>query len=109
MRYALSIRHQPQTGTPIKNRGDGEQLVALTDETCVLLDAWLAEQRPDVTGEVGRDPLVVTSHGRISKSTIRMGCYRRRDRVLLANIPTIGIQMSVRRWSTTKPGPARRR
>lgn len=37
----IKVHHRPETGTPIKNQGEGEQMVALSDQVCDLLDDWL--------------------------------------------------------------------
>jgi len=52
------VRHRPETGTPIKNKfdGDGERFIALSAEACSVLDAWLANRRPDTVDEYGRTP-----------------------------------------------------
>lgn len=73
---SLAIRHRPDTGTPLKNQTRGERLVALSDEMCILLNDWIRDQRPDKTDEYGRQPLLVSSQGRLAKSTIRRYCYR---------------------------------
>jgi len=38
---SLEVLHRPETRTPIKNAERGERLVALSGETCMLLDDWL--------------------------------------------------------------------
>lgn len=53
---SLEVSHRPETGTPMKNKYEGERFVALTDETCAVLDAWVANRRFDVTDEYGRTP-----------------------------------------------------
>ena len=72
----LEIRHRPDTGTPIKNKKRGERTVALSGEVCLVLDDWLRDRRPDVTGDHGRRPILATSHGRLSKSTLRKYRYQ---------------------------------
>jgi len=72
----VEIRHRPDTGTPIKNKGDGERLIALSDDICDLLDAWLENKRPDVTDDYGREPLLASRQGRLRKTTLRMYVYR---------------------------------
>jgi len=71
----IEVHHRPETGTPIKNKGDGERLVALSERLCNLLDDWISDKRPDVTDDHGRHPLVATSTGRASKSTLRSYVY----------------------------------
>lgn len=70
----ISVCHR-QT-TPLKNKEDGERFVALSDETCGVLDDWLSHQRPDVTDDVERRPLLATTHGRPHKTTLREKVYR---------------------------------
>ena len=72
----IQVRHRPDTGTPIKNKGDGERLVALSDDICELLDDWLENKRPDVTDEYDREPLLASRQGRLQKTTLRMYVYR---------------------------------
>jgi len=52
----LNVRHRPDQGTAIKNKEDGERLVALSDQLCELLNDWIADKRPDVTDDQGRKP-----------------------------------------------------
>ncbi|MFC4356560.1 tyrosine-type recombinase/integrase [Halobium salinum] len=72
----LKVRHRPESGTPIKNKYDGERHVALSDPICELIDDWIAEKRPESVDEFGRDALVTTSQGRVSKSSIRAYVYQ---------------------------------
>ncbi|QLG61940.1 tyrosine-type recombinase/integrase [Halorarum salinum] len=72
----LEVRHRPDTGTPIKNKGDGERLVAVSDQVAELLDDWLTQKRPDVTDEYDRTPLLATRQGRANKTTLRAYVYR---------------------------------
>jgi len=72
----IEVLHRPETGTPIKNKEFGERMVALSGPMCTLLDDWITNQRPQTTDEYGRNPLLSTSHGRISKTSLRGQCYR---------------------------------
>jgi integrase len=45
----LEVRHRP--GTPLKNKGEGERLIAISPDMCVLLDDWLDHNRPDVVDD----------------------------------------------------------
>ncbi len=38
----LTVEHRPETGTPIKKGSQGERLVALSGELCMLLGDWYA-------------------------------------------------------------------
>ncbi len=71
----LAVTHRPETGTPIKNGQEGERLVALNGWVCQLLDDWVADRRPDVADDHGREPLLATAHGRIHFTTIQGYVY----------------------------------
>ncbi|GAB7093467.1 tyrosine-type recombinase/integrase [Halolamina litorea] len=66
---SLEVRHRPESGTPIKNKEEGERFVALSTEVCGLLDDWIDTRRPDVVDEYGREPLIATSSGRMHATT----------------------------------------
>lgn len=70
----LNVRHRSKT--PLKNKEQGERMIAISPDMCVLLDDWLEYNRPDVTDEQGRNPLLATSYGRIATTTIRRIVYR---------------------------------
>lgn len=72
----LEIRHRPDAGTALKNRSEGERLVALDQYVCEVLDNWLDHQRPKGSDDQGRRPLLTTSQGRLSQSTIRETAYK---------------------------------
>ena len=72
----LKVVHRPETDTPIKNGVDGERHVALSESICDLLDSWIADKRPDVTDDNGREPLICTAEGRAHIGTLRGDCYR---------------------------------
>ncbi|WP_137284179.1 tyrosine-type recombinase/integrase [Halorussus salinisoli] len=68
--------HRPDQGSRLKNATNGERMVALQSETCAIIDDYIAESRPDVTDEHGREPLLATKHGRMAANTIRGWIYR---------------------------------
>ncbi|QHS17066.1 site-specific integrase [haloarchaeon 3A1-DGR] len=72
---SLRLRHRPDTDTPLKNKREGERIIAVSNEVCLVLDDWIREQRPEVTDEHGRNPLLTTRNGRIAVSTFRTHCY----------------------------------
>jgi integrase len=72
---SLDVRHRPETETPIKNKFNGERFIALSAETCSVLDAWIADRRPDSVDEFGRHPLVSTAQGRAHLTTIQSYVY----------------------------------
>ena len=72
----LELVHDPDRDTPLKNGAKGERLVAIMPATVEVLDDWIAHRRPERTDEHGREPLVTTSQGRISRTSIREAAYR---------------------------------
>jgi len=72
----IAVRHRPETDTPLKNKGNGERLIALKPEFCAVLEDYVEVNRPDVTDEYGRKPLFATEQGRPIKNTIRATVYR---------------------------------
>jgi site-specific recombinase XerD len=72
----VAVRHRPETETALKNAGNGERLVALSLEVCEVLDDWIDHNRPNVTDERDRRPLLATRHGRLAKSSLRGIVYR---------------------------------
>jgi hypothetical protein len=71
----LKLRHRPETETTLKNGEEGERDVSITLDVCDVLDDYLDDKRVDQTDGYGRSPLLTTTHGRVSKSTIRTYFY----------------------------------
>lgn len=71
----MRVRHRPSTGTPLKNKHEGERVVALRAETARVIRDYIDTQRINATDE-GREPLVTTQHGRRSLSSYRRKTYR---------------------------------
>lgn len=72
----IEVCHSPDEGTGIKNGTAGERYTSISASACEVLDDYLADQRPDVTDEFGREPLLATTHGRIGRATIRKYAYK---------------------------------
>lgn len=70
----LEFIHRPET--PLKNGEDGEGQVALATPVSDIIQDYVETHRHEITDEHGRQPLLTTSHGRPSKSTIRRIVYR---------------------------------
>ena len=71
----IEVQHRPETGTPIKNGKSGERLIALSEDICTILTDWIEDQRPRVTDDYDREPLVTSNQGRVHRSTLRRDCY----------------------------------
>jgi integrase len=72
----LDLSHRPDTDTPLKNGSRGERPVSIPEETQEVIDDYLENKRSDVTDDHCRNPLLASSRGRLSKSTIRKYVYK---------------------------------
>lgn len=72
----LKLVHRPETDTPLKNGPNGERPISITDKACTIVDDYLKNRRPSVLDSNGREPLLASPQGRISKSTIRKYVYK---------------------------------
>lgn len=72
----LTLAHRPDTGTTLKNGTKGERPVGIPADACEIIDDYLENRRPDVTDEYGREPLLASRQGRLSRSTIRKYVYK---------------------------------
>ncbi|MDS0280931.1 tyrosine-type recombinase/integrase [Haloarcula onubensis] len=71
----LSLTHRPDTETPLKNKSEGERMVALSQYLCEVLEDWIDHNRPEVTDENDREPLFASEQGRLTISTMRERVY----------------------------------
>lgn len=74
-RAYLSIRHRPDTDTPLKNGEDGERDITLASSVSEVVDDYLQMHRHDVTDDYDREPLITSDNGRLYKSAIREHVY----------------------------------
>ncbi len=73
---ALSFRHRPGTGTPLKNAKSGERDTALKPHVVSVVEDYLeSPNHYDVRDDYDRYPLLTTQHGRAAKSTLRSWVY----------------------------------
>ena len=73
-RYVEFVHRGP--ATPLKNDVHGERPVALTEEVVDVIEDYRRVNRPDVTDDNGRKPLIATNYGRMSISAMRSTVYR---------------------------------
>ncbi len=73
--YELHAIHRPHVGTPLKNQERGERILSLNEKATDIIQTWLEYHRPPVEDEYGRDPLIATAHGRMSKSAFQRNFY----------------------------------
>ena len=72
----LDVCHRPETDTPLKNKYEGERPVSISTALTTVIDDWLSDQRPDVTDEHGRRPLLATNYGRAHGQTLQKYIYQ---------------------------------
>jgi site-specific recombinase XerD len=72
---SLRFQHIPDEDTPLKNGSDGERIVGVRENVCDILDEYIRSHRQDSYDEYGRQPLVTSSLGRASTSSIRTWTY----------------------------------
>lgn len=75
-RQLLQLVHRPETGTPLKNGGRGERLVAISSEFVKILKDHIQDRRIDADDRYGRVPLLTTEQGRMSDGTLRRVIYK---------------------------------
>jgi site-specific recombinase XerD len=84
---ALDAVHRPDQDTPLKNGTSGERMIALSERIAQMLDDYIEGPRHDRTDKFGREPLITTTHGRPSTSTIRDTIYRVTRPCIYADCP----------------------
>ena len=67
----LRLRHRPECGTALKNGANSERLISVSNETLAVVVDWIEHNRPNVSDEFGRKPLIATDQGRMSDSGLR--------------------------------------
>jgi integrase len=72
----IDIQHRPEQGTRLKNGAKGETQVSIPNHVAEILDAYIASRRPEVTDDYGREPLLASNQGRLSRSCMRRYIYK---------------------------------
>lgn len=73
----LAIRHRPNTGTPLKLQEMGERNISILDKDLInAVQDYIDRNRAEITDDNGREPLITTNQGRISKNSVRYTVYR---------------------------------
>lgn len=71
----IAFHHRPSTGTPLKNKRDGERVVAIGEPVVDSLRTYRARERFDKRDDHGRAPFFCARQGRPSFTTIRAWSY----------------------------------
>lgn len=76
----IHLCHRPEGrdeyGTPLKNGGDGERIINISEELGEFIQDYIEYTRDDVIDKYGRKPLFTTSSGRPATTTIRRDFYK---------------------------------
>jgi integrase len=72
----IDLKHRPEQDTPLKNKAQGERPVAIHDKRYELIQDYIKARREDHTDEYGREPLLTSTRGRLSKNATRSTLYR---------------------------------
>ncbi|MDG5777532.1 tyrosine-type recombinase/integrase [Haloarculaceae archaeon H-GB2-1] len=73
---SIRIRHQPETGTPLKNKYAAERYIAVGDYYTQVIQDYIDTNRFSVTDDYGRLPLISSREGRLTATPIRRTVYR---------------------------------
>ncbi|WP_430639364.1 tyrosine-type recombinase/integrase [Haloferax volcanii] len=72
----LELYNRPEEGTRLKNGKKSERNLSLPDRVVTVLQDYIKNHRHDVTDDYGRQPLITTQYGRVSKTTISKYVYK---------------------------------
>lgn len=68
--------HRPGSDTPLKNKRNGERVVALREPVADAIDYYIRNHRKESHDDHGRQPLFSTAGGRPSRNTVRVWSYQ---------------------------------
>ena len=71
----IRFQHHPNE-TELKNGWKGETEIHIAKEVAAVFQDYIEQHRESVVTENGRTPFLTTSHGRMSRSTMRRSVYR---------------------------------
>ena len=72
----LNYVHRPDRGTPLKNDRKSERFNRISREVAQVIRDYIEGPREEKSDEHGRDPLITTTHGRASPTTVRETVYK---------------------------------
>jgi len=82
----LKFRHRPPE-TRLKDGEEHERNVAVAEPVADAIELWIARERPQKRDNAGRKPLLSTTHGRASGSTIQCWAYQATQPCLYMGCP----------------------
>ena len=84
---ALTVRHRPETGTPLKNGSAAERSIAVGESYAEVIQDYIDHTRLRAEDSHGRAPLISSSQGRLSESSIRLTVYKWTRPCMVADCP----------------------
>ena len=72
----LDLVHRPESGTPLKNKDAAERSIAVGEYHVEMIEAYIQNNRHEVTDDHGRRPLITSAQGRLTESPIRRIVYK---------------------------------
>ncbi|MEY7850279.1 tyrosine-type recombinase/integrase [Natrarchaeobius sp. A-rgal3] len=72
----IEFVHRPESNTVLKNKREGERVVALNERVCETISTFIQTNRHDKHDEHGRQPLFSSLQGRPKPGTLRVWMYR---------------------------------
>jgi integrase len=83
----VRVRHRPDTDTPLKNGEAANRMIAVGEHWCDVIQDFIDQHRHPVTDDHGREPLITSSQGRLSKNAVRNAVYRQTRPCVYAECP----------------------
>ena len=71
----LDLNHRPETDTPLKNGQAADRSIAVGSHYCEVIADYIEHNRKDVRDDYGRHPLITSTQGRLSSTSIRNAIY----------------------------------
>ncbi len=71
----LRLRHRPEIGTPLKNKGAAERSIAVGEHYCQVIPDYIEHTRDPVRDKHGGRPLITSTQERLSAGVIRNAVY----------------------------------
>lgn len=72
----IDLVHRPDEETTLKNGKSGERPIAITDGLAELLEDYVENNRLDTVDDFGRQPLITSKFGRLTRASYRRQVYQ---------------------------------
>lgn len=72
----LHFQHRPDTGTPLKNKENSERWNTISENVAEVIGDHVDDRRIDTTDDHGREPLITSKYGRMTRGALRSVVYK---------------------------------